>query len=68
MLMNATTKYVYRDIASGRLIHQRDAEQRPADTWVRESFAVGIQLASKAVPDSHALMQVDEEPSTGADD
>ena len=32
------TKFVYRDIATGRLLHKRQAESRPDNTWIRELF------------------------------
>jgi len=40
------TKYIYRDIATGRLLHERQAQQRPADSWVREPFAQPVGLQS----------------------
>ncbi len=40
------TKYIYRDVATGRLLHERQAKQRPADTWVREPFVQQVGLQS----------------------
>lgn len=41
------TKYVYRDLATGRLLHERETHKRPADSWVREAFVQPPGLQSR---------------------
>ena len=69
MIGATATKYIYRDLKTGRLIHQRQAEALPGDRWTKEVFVpeLGIEASLTSVGSAlQPVMDVDEEQEAPA--
>lgn len=47
MVSLTTTKYIYRDVRTGRLLHKRQIEQLPAESWTKEAFVSPTSLEAQ---------------------
>ncbi len=47
MVSSNSTKYIYRDVRTGRLLHKRQIEQLPAGSWTKEAFVSPMSLEAQ---------------------